>query len=65
MQQTDLKSYLPTVRYGSEGRRTKRTTSMLDDSCGFHTVGVCTYHGEVQRATNGFKIRASYGEIWK
>ena len=47
------------------GRRTKRTTSKLDDSYGFHTVGVCTYHGEAQRATNGIEIRASYGEIWK
>ena len=65
MQQTESKSVLPTVRYGSEGRRTKRTTSRQDDSYGFHTVGVCTYHGEVQRATNGIEIRASYGEIWK
>ena len=65
MQQTDSKSNLPTVRYGSEGRRTKRTTSMLDDFYGFHTVGVCTYHGEVQRVTNGIEIVPSYGEIWK
>ena len=43
MQQTELKSVLPTVRYGSEGRRTKRTTSKLDDSYGFHTLGICTY----------------------
>ena len=39
VQQTESKSVLPTVRYGSEGRRTKRTTSKLDDSYGFHTVG--------------------------
>ena len=63
MQQTDLKSYLPMVRYGSEGRRTKRTTSMLGDSYGFHYRKVRTYHGEVQRATNGFEIGPSYGEI--
>ena len=65
VQETESKSMLPTVRYGSEGRRTKLTTSKLDDSYGFHTMGVCTYHGEVQRATNGIEIRASYGEIWK
>ena len=65
VQQRESKSVPPTVRYGSEGGRTKRTTSKLDDSYGFHIVGVCTYHGEVQRATNGIEIRASYGEIWK
>ena len=63
VQQTDSKSNLPTVRYGSEGRRMKRTTSMLDDSYGFHSGRVCTYHGEVQRATNGFEIGPSHIEI--
>ena len=63
VQQTDSKSDLPMLRYRSEGRRTKRTTSMLDDSYGFHTVRVCTYDGEVQRAKNRFEIRASYGEM--
>ena len=53
------------VRYGSEGRWTKRTTSPLVDSYGFHTEAVCTYDGEVQHTTNGIKIGASYGEIWK
>ena len=65
MQQRESKSDLPTVRYGSEGRRTKWTTSMLDDSYGFHTLRVCTYDGEVQGATNGIKIGPSYGEILK
>ena len=32
MQQTESKSVLPMVRYGSEGRRTKRTTLPVDDS---------------------------------
>ena len=65
MQQTESKSVLPMVRYGSEGRRTKRTTSPQDDSYGFYTVRVCTYDGEVQRATKGIEIGPSYGEIWK
>ena len=65
MQQTNSKSNLPTVRYRSEGRRTKRTMSMLDDSYGFHSGRVRTYHGEVQRATSGIEIVPSYGEISK
>ena len=46
VQKTELKSEIPTVRYGSKGIRTKRTTSPLDDSYGFHTMRVCTYVGE-------------------
>ena len=65
MQQTESKSVLPMVRYGSEGERMKRTASTLDNSYGFLTMGVCTYHGEVQHKTNGIKIGASYGEIGK
>ena len=65
VQQTESKSVLPMVRYGSEGRQKKRTASPLDHFYGFHTMGVCTYHGEVQHTTNGIKIGASYGEIWK
>jgi len=65
IQQTESKSVLPMVRYGSEGRWTKRTTSPLDDSYGFHTKVVFTYDGEEQRATNGIKIGASYGKIWR
>ena len=56
MLKTESKSEIPTMRYGSEGRRTKQTTSPLDDSYGFHTMRVCTYIGEVQRATNGIEI---------
>ena len=65
MQQMESKSDLPTVRYGSEGRRTKRTTPLLHESCGFHIIGICIYHGEVRRATNGIEIRSFYGEIRK
>ena len=65
MQQTESKLVLPMVRNGSEGRQTKRTTLPVDDSYGFHTVRVCTYDGEVQRATNRIKIGTSYGKIWK
>ena len=65
VQQTESKLVLPMVRYGGEGRQKKRTASLLDDSYGFHTMGVCTYDGEVLRATNGIEIGASYGEIWK
>ena len=65
IQQTESKSVLPMVRYGSEGRWTKRTTSPLDGCYGFHTEAVCTYDGEVQHATKGIEIGPSYGEIWK
>ena len=43
IQQMESKSVLLMVRYGSEGRRMKRTTSPLDDSYGFHSMEICTY----------------------